>query len=101
MASLKVPGKNRQSITTSVALHPGEVIAMEIIARGIRKADIAAQLNIKPSQFSELLDGLRSVNAPLALQLESVLGIDADFWLHLQSAYDLAIKRQKLKTLPV
>ena len=101
MSTLKVPGKNRKRITTRVALHPGEVIAMEIIARGIRKSDIAAQLNIKPNHFSELLDGFRPVTASMALQLESVLGIDVDFWLNAQSAYDLEIERQKLKTLPV
>ena len=100
MASFAVRGKKGKPIITSVTLHPGEVIAMEIIARGLRKSDIAAQLNIKMSQLNELMQGVRPVSAQMALRLESVLGIDVDFWLGLQSAYDLAIEHQKLKTLP-
>lgn len=73
---------------------------MEIIARGLRKSDFAAQMNIKPSQLSELIQGVCHVSVQMALRLESVLGIDADFWLRVQSAYDLAIERQKVKTSP-
>jgi len=99
MASFVILGKNGNQITTDIALHPGEVIAMEIEARGIKKSDFAAQLNIKPSQLSELLHEKRHVNAQMALRLESLLDISADFWMRVQSAYELHIARQKLKSL--
>lgn len=97
MASFIVLSKKEHPITTDVTLHPGEVIAMEIAARGIKKSDFAAQLNIKPSQLSELLHEKRHVSAQMALRLETLLSISADFWLRVQSAYDLDIERQKLK----
>ena len=100
MASFIILGKNGNPITTDVTLHPGEVIAMEIEARGIKKSDFAAQLNIKPSQLSELLHEKRHVSAQMALRLEALLNISADFWLRVQSAYDLHVERQKLKKLP-
>ncbi|MEO6757910.1 MAG: HigA family addiction module antitoxin, partial [Saprospiraceae bacterium] len=59
----------------------------------------ASQLNIKPSQLSELLHGKRHVSAQMALRLEALLHIDAEFWMRVQSAYDLAVERQKLKNL--
>ncbi|MEO6039783.1 MAG: HigA family addiction module antitoxin [Saprospiraceae bacterium] len=99
MASFAVLGKQGSSITTDTTLHPGEVVAMELEARGIKKYDFAAQLNIKPSQLSELLHGKRHVSAQMALRLEALLSIDADFWMRVQSAYDLAVERQKLKNL--
>ncbi len=74
---------------------------MEMMVRNLTKNDFAAQLNIKPSQLNELLNGKRPVNASMALHLETLLGIDTEFWMRIQSAYDLAIERQKLKTLTV
>ena len=101
MASFVVLSKNGNPITTEVTLHPGEVIAMEIEARGIKKSDFAAQLNIRPSQLSELLHKKRHVGAQMALRLEALLNISAEFWMRVQSAYDLAIERQKMKSSAV
>ncbi len=69
---------------------------MELEARQIKKADFAVQLGIKPSQLSELLHKKRHVSAQMALRLEALLGIDAEFWMRVQTAYDIAIERRKL-----
>ncbi|MCY7327973.1 MAG: HigA family addiction module antidote protein [Saprospiraceae bacterium] len=97
MANFIVLDKNGHPLTTDITLHPGEVLAMEIEARGIKKSDFAAQLKIKPSQLSELLHQKRHVGAQMALRLEALLNIPADFWMRVQSAYDLAVERQKMK----
>lgn len=97
MASFAVLDKNGHPITTNVTLHPGEVIALELEARGIKKADFAAQLGIKPSQLSELLHEKRHVSAQMALRLEALLGIDAEFWMRVQSAYDIFVERRKMR----
>lgn len=96
MTSFKVIDKQGVPIKTDVILHPGEVLAMELEARGIKKADFAAQLGVKPSQLSELLHEKRHVSAQMALRLEALLGLDAEFWMRLQTAYDIAIERRKL-----
>jgi antitoxin HigA-1 len=83
-------------ITSDVNLHPGEVIEWEIEARGLLKKAVAAQLQINPSQLSELLKGNRHISASIALKLEEMWGISADFWMRTQIAFDLFEARQKL-----
>jgi len=78
-------------------LHPGYIIEMEIEARGFKKQDVAHRLGIKPQHLSELLKEKRNVSALLALKLEQVFGLDADYWLRVQSGYDLAKARLKLE----
>ena len=79
-----------------MTLHPGEVLQMEIEARKLKKSEFAAQLNIQASQLSELLHEKRHISAQMAIRLETLLGIDAEFWMRLQSAYDIAIERDRL-----
>ena len=96
----KVLGKSGQPIAASVTLHPGEVLAMELDTRSLKKIDFATNLNIKPSQLSELLHQKRHINAQMAIKLEKLLGIDADFWLRIQMAYDLAIAKREVASEP-
>lgn len=79
-----------------MTLHPGEVLQMEIEALKLKKTEFAAQLNIQASQLSELLHEKRHISAQMAIRLETLLGIDAEFWMRLQSAYDIAIERDRL-----
>jgi antitoxin HigA-1 len=96
MPQFQVLNQQKQTITTDVTLHPGEIIAMELEARGIKKNFFAEQLAIRPSQLSELLHEKRHVSATLALKLEKLLGIEAEYWLRLQSSYDLTVARRAL-----
>ena len=84
-------------ISTTITLHPGEVLDMELATRGIKKNFFAAQLNIKPNQLSELLHQKRHISATMALKLEALLGINAEYWMRVQSAYDLAKARELMK----
>ena len=92
----KVIGKSGLPISAPVTVHPGEVLAMELESRGFKKIDFAAKLGIRPSQLSELLHQKRHISAQLAIKLETLLGIDADFWMRIQSNYDLTIERKKV-----
>jgi addiction module HigA family antidote len=62
----------------------------------VQKILFALQLGINPSQLSELLHEKRHVSASLALKLEKLLGIEAEYWLRVQSDYDLAIARHAM-----
>jgi addiction module HigA family antidote len=97
MANYKVIGKNGKEIFTEVLLHPGEVLAEELGAREISQKDFAALIDLRPPHFNELLKGKRHVSALLALKLEKNLGIDARFWMRLQTDYDLKIARRQIK----
>lgn len=96
MATYKVVDKNGKKITTDVLLHPGELLADELIAREIKQRDFAIQINLQPPHLNDLLKGKRHVSARIALKIENELGIDASYWLRLQIAYDLAVAKKEL-----
>ncbi|HEX8331721.1 MAG TPA: HigA family addiction module antitoxin [Segetibacter sp.] len=97
MADYKVIGKNGKVLETDVTLHPGEVLADELLARDILKKDFASKIGMQPSHLSDLFKGKRHVSAKLALQLEKQLGIDAGFWLRVQIDYDLFMAKRELE----
>lgn len=99
MKNYKVLSSNNQEITTDEMLHPGDVLEMELAARGIKKNFAAQQLGVSPSHLSDLLKQKRHVSAVLAIKLEQFLGIDAAFWMRVQAGYELAIARQQLMKL--
>ncbi len=92
--------KNGQEILNDEnPLHPGYIIEMEIEARNLKKQDVAHSLGIKPQHLSELLKEKRHVGAMLALKLEQIFGLDADYWLRVQSGYDSAKARKKMSLI--
>ncbi|NCI46149.1 HigA family addiction module antitoxin [Sediminibacterium soli] len=95
MSDYKIIGKNGKEIFTDISLHPGEVLADELTARNISKQDFACQLDMRPSHFSDLLHGRRHVGAALALKLEKLLKISAEYWMRLQVYYDLVEERNR------
>ncbi len=83
-------------LQTDVLLHPGEVLSMEIKARGIKKSEFANALGINPGNLTELLKGKRHISAMVALKIEALLEIGASFWLRVQADYDLGVAKQVL-----
>lgn len=97
MNTYKVLNKKGKEIQSDVLLHPGDILQMELEAREIRKSDFAMQLQMRPSHFSELLHSKRNVSASIAIKLETLLGISAEFWMRVQTSYDIKLERQKLE----
>lgn len=89
---------NDNVIKPQFALHPSAIIDMELEERGLKKKFFAEQLQISPSQLSDLLHEKRHISANLAIKLERLLGIDAEYWMRVQSAYDIAMARLQLAT---
>ena len=96
MTTYKAFAKNGKEIQTPASLHPGEVLAEELEARGLSQKSFAALVNMRPSHFNELLKGKRNISATLALKLEEHLEIDAAFWMRLQIDFDLKKARRQL-----
>jgi addiction module HigA family antidote len=86
--------KDGNELRTPIAFHPGELLLEEIEERELKKTDFAKQIGILPGNLSELFKGKRHINARLAVKLEMILGISAEYWMGLQSAYDLTIARE-------
>ncbi len=97
MTKYRVIDKNDKEIFSSETLHPGELLELELSARGLKKSQFAQSLGIKPGHLSELLHGRRHVSAATAISLEKLLGIEAEYWLRIQMDYDLQVERNKLQ----
>ncbi len=97
MPIYKTFDKTGNRIFTDVTLHPGEVLADEISARGIKQIDFAKKIKLLAPHFNDLLKGKRHISARIALKLEKELGIEAEYWLRLQISYDLAVAKKAMQ----
>jgi antitoxin HigA-1 len=91
----KVLNSRSKEIQTDITLHPGEVLEDELEARDIGKSVFAGRLGMKAGHFSELLHGKRHISAAIALKLERLLGISAEYWMRVQVYHDLFMERHK------
>jgi antitoxin HigA-1 len=97
MKNYQVLNAKGKEVFTDVSLHPGELLMDELEARDIKKSAFAEKLGMKPGHFSDLLYGRRHVSASIALKLEKLLGISAEYWMRLQVYHDLFVERNKQK----
>jgi len=86
------------------AIHPGEHLAEEIDALDMSAAELARKLDVPTNRITQILNGTRAITGDTALRLAHFFGTSAEFWLNLQSLYDLRIAQQKsgrsIKALP-
>lgn len=68
----------------------GEMIKDEIMARGMTQKELAKQMGAY-TVFNEILNGKRPVTTEYVLLLEAAFGINANFWLGLQTDYNMQI----------
>lgn len=76
-------------------IHPGEILADELNEIGLSAKRLADVLEVPPNRLYQLLAGKRNVTADTALRLNQYFGMSADFWMNLQSAYELDLARQQ------
>lgn len=79
------------------AIHPGEFLSETLGELGLTLAAFASAIGISPMRVSYLLKGLRPVTAELALLLGKALDQTPQYWLSLQTTYDLKIARREMK----
>ena len=77
------------------AIHPGEHLAEELEALGMSAAELARLLKVPTNRVTGILNGQRAVTGDTALRLGHFFGTSAEFWLNLQSLYDLRLAKQK------
>ena len=76
---------------------PGEILRFEFMEPlGISQNQLARDLDVPVARISELVHGRRSISADTALRLEKYFDVEAQFWLNLQSRYDLKIARRDI-----
>ena len=88
-----------------IAIHPGEQLAEELREIGISAAELARNLDVPTNRITQILKGQRAITGDTALRLAHYFRTTAEFWLNLQSLYELRIARQKsgsaIRKLPV
>jgi addiction module HigA family antidote len=70
-------------------IHPGEFLAETLHELGVSQAQFARAMGISPMRVSHVVHGTRPVTAELALLFARTLGQSPQYWLNLQTAYDL------------
>jgi addiction module HigA family antidote len=79
-------------------LHPGEVLYEDfVVPTGICIYRLAMDLRVPANRIAEIVKGERAISADTALRLSRYLGTSAEFWLALQSDYDLEKAKDELK----
>ena len=72
------------------AVHPGHVLKDELEELGVTPTEFARQIEVPPNRVSQIIGGKRSITGDTALRLGHWFGTDPQFWLNLQSQFDLA-----------
>ena len=86
------------------AIHPGEHLAEELQEMGLSAAAFARQIQVPTNRVTQILNGQRSFSGDTALRLAHFFGMSAEFWLNLQSLYEIRLAEKKsgktIRTLP-
>ena len=77
------------------AIHPGEHLAEELKVLDMSAAELARRLSVPTNRITEILNGRRAITGDTALRLAHFFGTTAEFWLNLQSLYELRIAQKK------
>src|SRR5216683_3693914 len=76
-------------------VHPGRTIAAELMARGISGHRAALKMRVPANRLALILAGRRGITADTALRLARLFGTSAQFWMNLQSQYELALTERE------
>jgi antitoxin HigA-1 len=76
------------------AIHPGEILAEELAEIAVTPTELARQLQVPANRITQIIQGKRAVTGDTALRLGHWFGMSAQFWLNLQSAYDIRTARE-------
>jgi addiction module HigA family antidote len=71
------------------AIHPGEVLADELAELDITPTELSRQIRVPPNRISQIIHRRRGITGDTALRLGHWFGTNPQFWLNLQSSYDL------------
>src|SRR5579862_2266049 len=85
----------RRIVMASVAIHPGEHLAEELEALDMSAAELARKIGVPTNRVTQILNGTRAVTGDTALRLGHFFGTSPQFWLNLQSLYELRLAQQK------
>ena len=78
-------------------IHPGEILLEDFLKpMQISQYHLAQAIGVSPRRINEIVHGKRGVTADTALRLGRFFGMEAQFWMNLQTRYDLETTREAL-----
>ncbi len=78
-------------------IHPGEILMDEFLKpMAISQYRLAKDINVSPRRINEIVHGKRAVTADTAIRLGRFFSMTPQFWLNLQSRYDLEVTEELL-----
>ncbi len=87
-----------------IAIHPGEHLSEELDALTMSAAELARRIEVPTNRVTAILNGQRAITGDTALRLAHFFGTSAEFWLNLQTLYELRLAEAKagkaIKKLP-
>ena len=82
--------------THGAPTHPGQMLQEEFLnPLGMSQTELAKRIGVSYPRVNELIHGKRAMTPDTALRLERLLGMEAQFWLNLQLAWDLYQTKQR------
>jgi addiction module HigA family antidote len=78
------------------AIHPGEHLAVELEELGMSAAELARKMKVPTNRVTGILNGQRAITGDTALRLAHFFGTSPEFWLNLQSLYELRLAERKV-----
>lgn len=77
--------------------HPGEILEEEfLIPLDISKYRLAKDIHVPPQRIGDIVNGKRAITADTALRLARYFNMSKEFWMGIQTQYDLEIAEDKL-----
>ena len=87
-----------------IAIHPCKHLAEELEALDMSAAELARKITVPTNRITQILNGTRAITGDTALRLAHFFGTSAQFWLNLQSLYELRLAQERvgksIKALP-
>lgn len=79
-------------------IHPGEILMVDFIEGfGITQNKLAVSLGVPPRRINEIVHGKRGITADTAIRLARYFGTSEEFWMNLQTNYELRLQRRALR----
>ncbi|GAA4758114.1 HigA family addiction module antitoxin [Gordonia alkaliphila] len=79
-------------------IHPGEILMEDFIEGfGITQNKLAVSIGVPPRRINEIVHGKRGITADTAIRLARYFGTSDEFWMNLQSHYELRLERRALR----
>ena len=79
-------------------IHPGEILMEEFLEpMGVSQYRLAKDISVPPRRINEIVPGKRSITADTALRLGRFFSMSPQFWLNLQTRYDLEVTEDLLE----